>query len=55
MQCDQCGDEIEEGAEGRGYGKVVCSDACFKEAGKTYRPNMEKNRGGGVGKTKVTI
>lgn len=53
--CDQCGAEIAQGKEAYGYGKVICSDECFRKAGEGYKPNMEKNRGGGVGKSKVSI
>lgn len=55
MRCDICDDEIPEGKWGRGYGAIVCSDECFKEAGKTYKASTDRNRGGGVGKNKVTI
>jgi hypothetical protein len=55
MTCNVCKSEIPPGKEGYGYGKVVCSDECFQKAGETYKPNMDTNRGGGVGKQSVSI
>lgn len=51
--CDQCGGEIT--IQNYGYGKVFCSVECFRKAGETYKPNTDRNRGGGVGKERVVI
>lgn len=53
MQCGQCGKDVK--IQMFGYGQIFCSIECFREAGKTYKPKNERNRGGGVGKDKVTI
>jgi len=43
MQCDICKKKVKKDKIGRGYGKFVCSQECFKKAGddyvdKGYRP-----------------
>lgn len=53
--CDQCGKKAGANAKCLGYGKTLCSVECFREAGKTYKPNYDPSRGGGVGKESVTI
>ena len=51
--CAICGKPVI--VQNYGYGVVTCSVACFREAGKKYKPNRDRNRGGGVGKERVTI
>jgi len=36
LKCDICGKMT---APKYGYGKVVCSDECFRVAGETYKPD----------------
>jgi len=44
--CDQCGKEAPDEEKRKGHGKVICSDECFKEAGKTYKPIASGGGGG---------
>jgi hypothetical protein len=44
--CDQCGKEAPDEEKQRIYRKVLCSDECVKEAGKTYQPIASGGGGG---------
>ena len=55
IPCDVCKKLVKHGEHYMGYGKTLCSVECFQEAGKTYKPNGDSNRGGGVGKERVSI
>ena len=45
--CEQCGKETSDEQKCYGYEKKLCSIECFREAGKTYKPNGATDRGGG--------
>lgn len=56
MECEVCRKTVAKGDHSLGYGKILCSDLeCFRAAGKGYTPSNDRNRGGGVGKNKITI
>lgn len=53
--CEQCKQEKPDEQRMYGYEKTICSVECFRDAGKTYKPNMQTNRGGGGWNKTVSI
>jgi DNA-directed RNA polymerase subunit RPC12/RpoP len=51
--CAVCSQETEQVSHG--YGKTLCSQECFDKAKALFKPSTDKNRGGGIGKERVTI